>query len=75
MPRRAGPSSCTSARGATSTPACSLTLGRDTGFDSIGDWPQVEGLAAYLDLLEQDNALPKTILYNNNPSTTTRSRP
>lgn len=43
------------------------SLGRDTGFDSMGDWPQVEGLAAYLDLLDRDNALPKTILYNNNP--------
>ena len=42
-------------------------LGRDTGYDSIGDYPQVEGLAWYLDQLEQQNALPKTILYNNNP--------
>ena len=43
------------------------TLGRDTGYDSIGDYPQVEGLAWYLDQLEQQQALPKTILYNNNP--------
>ena len=43
------------------------TLGRDTGYDSIGDYPQVEGLAGYLDQLEQQGALPKTILYNNNP--------
>ena len=43
------------------------SLGRDTGYDSIGDYPQVEALARYLDRLEQDNALPKTILYNNNP--------
>jgi glucuronate isomerase len=43
------------------------SLGRDTGYDSIGDWPQVERLAAYLDRLEQENALPQTILYNNNP--------
>ena len=42
-------------------------LGRDTGYDSIGDYPQVEALARYLDRLEQENALPKTILYNNNP--------
>ena len=42
-------------------------LGRDTGYDSIGDYPQVEGLAWYLDQLEQQDALPKTILYNNNP--------
>lgn len=43
------------------------TLGRDTGYDSIGDWPQVDGLARYLDRLESENALPRTILYNNNP--------
>jgi glucuronate isomerase len=42
-------------------------LGRDTGYDSIGDYPQVVGLAWYLDQLEQQDALPKTILYNNNP--------
>ena len=43
------------------------TLGRDTGYDSIGDYAQVNGLAQYLDRLNQENALPKTILYNNNP--------
>lgn len=43
-------------------------LGPDTGFDSIGDFPQAAALAAYLDRLDRDNALPKTILYNNNPS-------
>jgi glucuronate isomerase len=43
-------------------------LGPDTGFDSIGDWPQAEALAAYLDRLEQENALPKIILYNSNPA-------
>jgi glucuronate isomerase len=42
-------------------------LGRDTGYDSIGDYPQVEALARYLDRLEQEHALPQTILYNNNP--------
>jgi len=44
------------------------TLGRDTGFDSIGDYRQVDGLAWYLDRLEQEGSLPKTILYNNNPN-------
>jgi len=44
------------------------TLGPDTGFDSIGDWPQVDTLASYLDALEKDNALPKMILYNLNPA-------
>jgi len=44
------------------------TLGPDTGFDSIGDWPQVEALARYLDRLERENALPKMIIYNLNPA-------
>ena len=43
-------------------------LGPDTGFDSIGDFPQAQALSAYLDRLDQDNALPKTILYNLNPA-------
>ena len=36
-------------------------LGPDTGFDSIGDFPQIQSLAAYLDRLDQEKALPKTI--------------
>jgi len=44
------------------------TLGPDTGFDSIGNWPQAEPLARYLDHLDQNNRLPKTILYNLNPA-------
>jgi glucuronate isomerase len=43
-------------------------LGPDTGFDSIGDWPQAEPLARYLDRLDQSDRLPKTILYNLNPA-------
>jgi glucuronate isomerase len=43
-------------------------LGADTGFDSIGDWSQAVKLSAYLNLLENENALPKTIVYNNNPA-------
>ena len=43
-------------------------LGPDTGFDSIGDFPQAASLAKYLDQLDQENALPKTILYNLNPA-------
>ncbi|MBV9868162.1 MAG: glucuronate isomerase [Abitibacteriaceae bacterium] len=42
-------------------------LGPDTGFDSMGDWPQAAALGAYLDRLEQANTLPKIVLYNNNP--------
>lgn len=44
------------------------TLGPDTGFDCIGDWPQAAALCAYLDRLERDKALPKIIVYNVNPS-------
>ena len=40
---------------------------RDTGFDTMGDWPQAESLAAYLGKLEQENSLPKIVIYNNNP--------
>jgi glucuronate isomerase len=43
-------------------------LGPDTGFDSIGDFPQAAALASYLDQLDRENALPKTIIYNNNPA-------
>jgi glucuronate isomerase len=43
-------------------------LGADTGLDSIGDFPQASALAAYLDRLDRENALPKTILYNINPA-------
>jgi glucuronate isomerase len=45
-------------------------LGPDTGFDSIGDFPQIEGLAAYLDVLESRGRLPKMVLYNINPRDT-----
>lgn len=43
-------------------------LGPDTGFDSIGDFPQAVALSAYLNRLDQEKALPKTILYNLNPA-------
>ncbi len=43
-------------------------LGPDTGFDSIGDFPQARTLAAYLNRLEADNLLPKTVIYNLNPA-------
>ena len=43
-------------------------LGPDTGFDSIGDFPQAVALARYLDKLDSDNRLPKTVLYNLNPA-------
>jgi len=43
-------------------------LGPDTGFDSIGDFPQAHALAAFIDRLDAENALPKMILYNLNPA-------
>lgn len=43
-------------------------LGPDTGFDSMGDYPQGVALSRYLDALDRENALPKTIIYNNNPA-------
>ncbi len=43
------------------------TIGPDAGFDSMGDWSQADALGAYLDRLDQDNALPRTIIYNVNP--------
>jgi glucuronate isomerase len=43
-------------------------LGPDTGFDSIGDWPQADALGRYMDRLDQENALPKMVVYNLNPS-------
>lgn len=43
------------------------TLGPDTGFDSIGDYSIAAPLAKYLDALDTDNKLAKTILYNLNP--------
>jgi glucuronate isomerase len=42
-------------------------LGPDTGFDSMGDWPVAAQLARYLDRLDQQDRLPRTIVYNNNP--------
>ncbi len=42
--------------------------GSNTGFDTIGDHSQAASLCCYLDSLERDHALPKTIVYNLNPS-------
>ena len=43
-------------------------LGPDIGCDSIGDWPQAEPLIRYLDRLDREETLPKTIVYNINPA-------
>ena len=43
------------------------TIGVDTGFDSIGDFTLAKNMAKYLDRLDQQGKLTKTILYNLNP--------
>ena len=43
-------------------------LGPDTGFDSIGDFRSVQSICNILDVLDSDNQLAKTILYNLNPA-------
>ena len=43
-------------------------IGADVGCDSIGDWPQAETLSRFLDRLETEDHLPKTVLYNVNPA-------
>jgi len=50
--------------------AARQAIGADSGYDTVGDFPQIAALAAYLDLLAQENALPRMILYNNNPRDT-----
>ncbi len=43
-------------------------IGADVGCDSIGDYLQAETLSRFLDRLDTENALPKTVLYNVNPA-------
>ena len=43
------------------------TLGPDTGFDSMGDFSQARSLSKFLDRLDTNDQLAKTILYNVNP--------
>lgn len=44
------------------------TLGPDTGWDSIGDFEIARPLAKFLDRLDSQNKLTKTIIYNLNPA-------
>lgn len=44
------------------------TLGPDTGWDSIGDFSQGRALAGFLNKLDTQNKLARTIIYNLNPS-------
>jgi glucuronate isomerase len=42
--------------------------GPNTGWDSMGDFPQAQSLAKFLDRLDSAGKLAKTILYNVNPA-------
>ena len=42
-------------------------LGADTGFDSIGDFMVAKSMSRFLDQLDKNNQLAKTIIYNLNP--------
>ena len=44
------------------------SFGPDAGGDSIGDFPQAEKMSVFLNKLEKEDALPKTIFYNVNPA-------
>lgn len=44
------------------------SVGPDTGFDSIGEFATATKMAKYLDRLDSEGKLAKTILYNLNPS-------
>ncbi|QZK90123.1 glucuronate isomerase [Flavobacterium sp. CHNK8] len=43
-------------------------LGPDTGWDSIGDYPQALKLSRFLNALDSQDKLTKTIIYNLNPA-------
>ncbi|WP_289660910.1 glucuronate isomerase [Flavobacterium panacagri] len=43
-------------------------LGPDTGWDSIGDYPQAQKLSGFLNALDSKDKLSKTIIYNLNPA-------
>jgi glucuronate isomerase len=43
-------------------------LGPDTGFDSMGDFSQARALSKFLNKLDTEDKLTKTIIYNLNPA-------
>ncbi|PCJ98242.1 MAG: glucuronate isomerase [Flavobacteriaceae bacterium] len=43
-------------------------IGINAGVDSIGDYQQAEQLASFLNKLNNNGSLPKTVLYNSNPA-------
>ncbi len=42
-------------------------IGPDSGFDTMGAWPQTQALVDFLAALKTQAALPRTIVYNLNP--------
>jgi glucuronate isomerase len=50
------------------SPRLMRKLGADVGCDSVGDFAQARTLAKYLTVLDEEEKLPKTILYNLNPA-------
>ena len=50
------------------SPRLLAQVGRDAGADVIGDERQAPGLSRFLGGLERDDTLPRTVLYNVNPS-------
>lgn len=48
-----------------------VALGPDTGFDSIGDYKGSVALASFLNELDSEKSLAKSILYNLNPTDNT----
>ena len=45
-----------------------IKIGADAGVDSIGDFSHAVALGSFLNKLNNEDSLPKTILYNLNPS-------
>jgi glucuronate isomerase len=43
------------------------TVGADSGFDSIGEFPQAYHMSRFFDHLDGTNQLARTIIYNSNP--------
>jgi len=43
-------------------------IGGDSGGDSMGDFAQAKAISRFLNRLDLENSLPKTILYNLNPA-------
>ncbi len=67
--KRVGHSSSMWGPSGTTIPADFLELGPDTGFDSMGDFNMARSMSRFLDHLDEQNQLAKTIVYNLNPVT------